>query len=218
MKQCAQCLQYKLESAFYKGVKSKDGLRSKCKQCLGVQVKLWRQNNKARSKELTNRWRKNNPEKVKAITKRHYYKDVEKTRAKKRQWWNDNPEKVREIRKRFEPKRKVYFMKYTRTRNKMIKDKYGLGTGTVSRYGFRLALKIYDKFNRKCSMCGSEYDLTIHHLDHKGRNFENQGLKPNNSEDNLVVVCRRCHGSIHGKESWTKRKTNAKSERKNLLC
>jgi len=83
---------------------------------------------------------------------------------------------------------------------KKIKDHYGLGAGTILRYGFRLALKIYEKYNRKCSKCGSENDLTIHHLDNKGRNYVNKGLKANNDEDNLILICRKCHGRIHGKQ------------------
>ena len=83
-----------------------------------------------------------------------------------------------------------------------IKDKYakyGLGVRTIERYGFKLALRIYDKYNHKCVKCGSKNDLTIHHLDNQGRNYENKGLKPNNTENNLILICRRCHGSIHGK-------------------
>lgn len=79
-------------------------------------------------------------------------------------------------------------------------EKYGLGAGTINRYGFKLALEIYDKFNRKCAYCDKVNDLTIHHLDHKGRNYYNNGLKPNNEIKNLIVLCRKCHGSLHGKE------------------
>lgn len=89
-----------------------------------------------------------------------------------------------------------------RDKFKKIKDDYGLGSGTIQRYGFRLALKIYEKFDRKCSNCGEENDLTIHHLDNNGRNKLEMGQEQNNSEDNLVIICRRCHGSLHAREYW----------------
>lgn len=89
---------------------------------------------------------------------------------------------------------------YQRKRIKEKKDKYGLGAGTIGRYGFKLALYIYEKFDRKCVRCGSMNDLTLHHLDGKGRNNAEKGLPVNNKIDNLILICRKCHGSIHGKE------------------
>jgi predicted HNH restriction endonuclease len=47
---------------------------------------------------------------------------------------------------------------------------------------------------------GEVNDLTIHHLDGKGRHNAERGLEVNNSSNNLIVLCRKCHGSIHGKE------------------
>lgn len=93
--------------------------------------------------------------------------------------------------------------KYSR---KEIKEKYGLGAGTVGRFGFKLALEVYEKCDRKCIECGEVNDLTIHHLNGKGRNFANKGLKPDNNLNNLIVLCRSCHGRLHGKQSWERRK------------
>ena len=79
-------------------------------------------------------------------------------------------------------------------------NKYGIGLGTLGRYGLKIGLAIYDKFERKCLECNSENDLTIHHLDGNGRNNAERKLPVNNELDNLILICRRCHGSIHGKE------------------
>ena len=87
--------------------------------------------------------------------------------------------------------------------NKIYRDKYkqyGLGAGTIWRYGFKLSLEVYERANRKCQKCGEVNDLTIHHLDGNGRNNAENGLSVNNEIDNLILICRRCHGSIHGKE------------------
>lgn len=89
-------------------------------------------------------------------------------------------------------KRKYFYQIY--------KEKYGIGERTIRTYGLKLALEIYDNADRKCKECGSEYDLTIHHIDGNGRHNQEKGLPMNNDINNLIVLCRKCHGSIHGKE------------------
>ena len=48
-----------------------------------------------------------------------------------------------------------------------------------------------------CSKCGTEENLCVHHID------ENRN---NNSKENLLVVCRGCHTSLHAKNNklWVK--------------
>jgi hypothetical protein len=48
----------------------------------------------------------------------------------------------------------------------------------------------------RCSRCGTDKDLTIHHKDHRGQNVPTS--ERNNTEENLEVVCRSCHGRLHG--------------------
>lgn len=84
----------------------------------------------------------------------------------------------------------------------MNNKKYGISANQISRYGFKLCLEVYEKYNRKCSECGSEDYLAIHHIDGKGRNYEEKGIEPNNSLDNLQLVCRSCHGRLHGSSKW----------------
>ncbi len=80
--------------------------------------------------------------------------------------------------------------------------KYGIGYSTIRRFGLKLALFVYDRASRKCEICGNENNLTIHHKNNKGINLEHTGHKElvDNSLDNLIVLCRKCHGSIHGKQ------------------
>lgn len=92
--------------------------------------------------------------------------------------------------------------------NKKRLDKirtYGISIKAITLLGLKLALEIYDKYDRKCAYCDSEYDLTVHHIDRKGRNYINKGLKPNNNIENLIILCRKCHGSIHGKQHKIKK-------------
>jgi hypothetical protein len=104
--------------------------------------------------------------------------------------------------------KKCFYNLYCKSKRKEIKENYGLGCGTVNRYGFKLSLEIYEKFERKCKECGSENDLTIHHLDHKGRNYWEKGLERNDSKENLVLLCRACHGRLHSIERWKERRSS----------
>lgn len=69
-----------------------------------------------------------------------------------------------------------------------------------------MSILIYDRASRKCEQCGEVNDLTIHHKDGNGSNNAKNKLPVNNNPDNLIILCRRCHGKIHGKQSWEKRK------------
>lgn len=95
-------------------------------------------------------------------------------------------------RNRRNPKKDVNYLRY---RNKK-ESRYGIGVATISRYGLELSLFVYDRAKRKCESCGSENDLTIHHKDGQGTLCD----KPNNKTNNLIVLCRSCHGRIHGKQ------------------
>lgn len=87
-----------------------------------------------------------------------------------------------------------------RSKVKRNKELYGIGGRTIRTYGLELALFVYDRADRKCEECNSEYDLTIHHNDGNGRHNEEKRLPMNNHPDNLKVLCRVCHGRIHGRE------------------
>lgn len=81
---------------------------------------------------------------------------------------------------------------------------YGLTISQFYRYGIDLILAVYEKYDRKCSLCDETHYLAIHHIDRKGSNYIKKGLKPNNSLENLQLLCRKCHGTIHAKQRWDK--------------
>jgi hypothetical protein len=93
-----------------------------------------------------------------------------------------------------------------------IKDIYGFGSGMLWRYGLKILIPIYKKYNNCCANCYKKTDLTIHHIDGKGRNYINKGLKPNNKLINLILICRSCHGKIDGRKSKGKSKGNNKNK------
>ncbi len=126
------------------------------------------------------------------------YKMCKSCKSKRNAEWNKNhPESVKKSNKKYRSSHENKY-KYSFYKNKY--SKYGIGMRSISRLGLKLTLEIYDRYNRKCVGCQSESNLTIHHKDGKGRNYTELGLKPNNSIDNLVLLCRKCHGSIHGKQ------------------
>lgn len=109
---------------------------------------------------------------------------------------------------------------WARSKRLDAKERYGISVATIKRYGLKLALAVYDKCSRKCVECEETNDLTIHHIDNHGRHDEERGLTPNHSIDNLVILCRKCHGSIHGKQSLGKPKIGrgGKRDEKGRYC
>ena len=69
--------------------------------------------------------------------------------------------------------------------------------------------EIVQAYGHKCAFCGMSDDdsfgtwgalLSIHHKDGIGRASKN----PNNNIENLQVLCRKCHASLHNKEKTRK--------------
>ncbi len=80
-----------------------------------------------------------------------------------------------------------------------LKAQYGIGAGTLGRYGFKKWLALMERDGKFCKMCKTVDDLTIHHINGKGRYFEEKtGQKMDNSIENLEVLCRVCLGKISG--------------------
>jgi len=84
--------------------------------------------------------------------------------------------------------RKIYYRK---------KEKWGVSPITVYRNGIEAVKKL--KKIGHCEKCGSEKDLTIHHINGKGRDYFNVGLDPDNNIENIQILCRDCHGGVHGR-------------------
>ena len=145
--------------------------------------------------------------KCRSIINRNWRKNNRKKYNNLSYAWNKkNPDKVKESLRK-------YLEKYpfkNRERWQKIKEKYGIGTRAINTYGLKLSLFVYDRAGRMCEKCKSENDLTIHHLDNNGRNNQEKGLPMNNDPKNLMVLCRKCHGSLHAREYWEKQKGGLK--------
>lgn len=62
---------------------------------------------------------------------------------------------------------------------------------------------VLERDGYKCVRCGSDEDLTVHHVDGEGRG----SARPNNLLENLLTVCRACHARIHHGEKnvWSRK-------------
>lgn len=58
--------------------------------------------------------------------------------------------------------------------------------------------KALSYYGEECSWCGTSDNLCVHHKD--GNNFGENNVFTNNHIDNLMVLCRSCHGKIHSQE------------------
>ena len=50
-------------------------------------------------------------------------------------------------------------------------------------------IKVLERDNYACAICGSNDKPIVHHLD---------GNPKNNKENNLLTVCYKCHADLHG--------------------
>ena len=199
MKKCITCGALKGLTEFNKLKRNKDGYDNECRKCRSKRCKKYYQKDKEKFKTYQKEWIRKNPEKSKEKNKNYYKKNRKKRSEKKKEWRKNNHIKA-----------KIFDKKYRKNRDRQCKQKYGLSINTVARYGFKLALIIYDKFDRKCLECGNENNLVIHHLDGKGKSSINKNEKPNNVEYNLIVLCRKCHGRLHAKKYWDNKKKEDK--------
>lgn len=65
---------------------------------------------------------------------------------------------------------------------------------------------VLERDNHRCTQCGAEFPLVVHHNDGNGR-----GVHPseaNNDINNLVTLCRACHIKVHDPHGWRTRDRN----------
>lgn len=79
----------------------------------------------------------------------------------------------------------------------MTRKKYIFGKKQIEKYGISLCLEIYEKYDNQCHFCGGTNLLNIHHLDLSGGTDS-----PNNSINNLQLLCQGCHNRMHTNIRW----------------
>ena len=111
MKKCYVCKNNKDFLHFGRNKSEKDGLQSKCKECLSeynsrryknnpkvlIKISEWNSNNRDKVKKIKENYKIENPEKVKASKENYKIKNPEKVKACKRKYEKDNPGKKRAL-------------------------------------------------------------------------------------------------------------------------
>lgn len=135
------------------------------------------------------------------MTRRWKAKNRDKVNAQNKKWVQSHKEKYNES------LRKTYHKYHDRNKKRILayyyklKERFGMSPATVYRNGgIEIVRAVFKKYNNKCSNCGTENKIHIHHIDNQGRHNSNKGVKPNNSLNNLILLCVRCHAIRHQEE------------------
>jgi hypothetical protein len=58
---------------------------------------------------------------------------------------------------------------------------------------YRIRKEVINRDNHTCQLCGRKTKLHVHHIDSDTKN---------NKPQNLITLCNRCHGRVHGNETF----------------
>lgn len=204
MKKCSSCSQEKEITEFYRNTKTKDGLRSNCKECCGKTTKNYKLKNKENYIKIAKNYYEQNKDKIKNRSNLYYIKNkdnpeyIEKRRQNLRRYYRLNPEKVAEQLKKlgtmkYKPNaenRKNYLKKYRELNREKLNAHYRKKRMENAHYHLRktisqairekLKIRILKK-NGKTSFDGilsySAEDLKVHleSLFAEGMTWENYG-------------------------------------------
>lgn len=98
------------------------------------------------------------------------YKNIEDRRKAWRRWKEKNPEKYKEHTKKWKESDYAILNKQQEGLNKKYRRKLIKERGLV------------------CEECGSIENIDMHHIDYDNKN---------NSDNNLILLCRICHRNKH---------------------
>lgn len=105
-KLCSGCNVEKDVSEFYRVEHCKNGLNSKCKECVKKRVKAYRDANKTKTANLAKEYRKNNKDKIRAYQREYREKNEEKIKLQKKVYERDNKLRLAEHRREYYKKNK----------------------------------------------------------------------------------------------------------------
>ena len=113
-KECSCCHKIKLPSEFSKRERSKDGLRSECKECSKKRHQEYYQDNKDKIKEKSKKYNQENKERIKEKKRKYYQENIEK----KREYRQENTE----TKKEYDKKRYQENLDYFKENNKKYRQ------------------------------------------------------------------------------------------------
>jgi hypothetical protein len=202
MKTCTTCGETKPHSEYHSQKKSKDGLRSSCKQCRNLKNSEYRKNNpekvrdswvsyKEKNTELVKQrlkdWMVANKEKARARSSEWYAANKEKVKAKASLWQKQNKEKVKAMSAAYYAKNPEKFKSASHTR-RARKIKAG---GKLSK---DLPVKLFKLQRGKCACCKKPLGKN-YHMDH----IIPLALGGANTDDNIQLLRATCNLQKHTK-------------------
>lgn len=172
MKACKDCKAEKPLSEYHKNKNTKDGVTIVCKPC---------------ATERSRKWQAANRDKVNAVGRKNYAKNLERSRANRRErvrrWYANNPEKARAA-------AKSYSLKHPEAKrlseNKRRAKKLGNGVFAI------LPKEINKLLSSDCNNCGTNKSITLDHIIPISRGGRH-------SIGNLQSLCRSCNSSKNSK-------------------
>ena len=172
MKPCAKCEVIKSLSDYHKNKNRKDGVTTICKPCAIIK---------------SSEWQKANKDRVNAVCRKNYAKNLDKSRADRRErvkrWYNNNPEKGRAATRAWSvahPEAKRL------SENKRRAIKLGNGIYVI------LPKEINKLLSSNCVNCGASESITLDHIIPISRGGRH-------SIGNLQSLCQSCNSSKNSK-------------------
>lgn len=213
MKLCKICNINKELTNFGVEKKSKDGLRSVCKECRKIESKQryvenkeyfiqynqltkesrniskkkWSELNKEKVKESNKKYVLNNSEKRKESLNTYYSNNLEKIKSYKKKWYKNNPNYMTNYdkkRKKIDPEYKLWKNIRNRTSNYLKLENINKNNSTYELIGLMPnELKIYLESKFIDGMSWDNYGLYGWHIDHK------IPLSSAKTEDEIYKLC-----------------------------
>jgi len=174
MKTCTKCKIEKALTEFYTDYKHKNGLRSRCKNCICTAAKVYRKTD-AGKKAIS---KLNASEKRKRAQRE--YQATEEYKEYRRKY--DASKKRKEARRKGERTTEKWFVSHSRSERKRKALKLNATIGPIDEAA------IYEMCNHKCTYCGSQENLSLDHV---------VALAAGGAhcQDNLTVACQSCNSS-----------------------
>ena len=114
MKKCTKCGRWLVANTvnFYRRKRSKDGLKSECKECANKQKKQYREANKDKIAEYSKQWYETNKDKIAEQKKQYREANKDKIAKKNKRWYEANKDKITEQQKQWREANKEKIAEY----------------------------------------------------------------------------------------------------------
>lgn len=178
MKMCSKCKLEKPSSNeyFQKNSKSKDGLRTECKECRRKSTKEYRHCNKEKIKEQKKKYRNNNKDKIKEQQEKYYKTNKEKIKTLHQVYRIKNKEEITKQRKKYKISNREKINQYVSDK---LKEDINFKLSKNIRNRILIALERNSKSDTTFNLLGCTIEQLKQHLEsqfEEGMSWRNHGL------------------------------------------